>query len=332
MILTPAIIALVAGHLLIVLFGLGATVVGGQILRHWDLASGAERQIRLERRTYLVSTVMAYLMAFEIFSLFLFIYAADHIHPLFVGAMCAAGSLNANGWGYPTLILKLVSVLLCGIWLLINHTDNQAPDYPMIRFKYKWLMAVTALLALEGLFQLNYFRGIEANMITSCCGTLFGEDAGNVAGDIAAFSPRAMQVLFFLSAVLTLRAGVHLQVTGKGAAVFSAMSLWLFWLTLAAVISFISVYHYELPTHHCPFDILQEEYRYVGYPLYAALAVAGIFGAGTGVLGRFGDRASLAEIIPKLQKKFCLMSMGCYAVVILIAVWPMVFSDFRLVD
>ncbi|MFZ7126516.1 MAG: hypothetical protein ACOWWM_10240 [Desulfobacterales bacterium] len=331
MILTPAIIALVAGHLLLVLFGFGAMAVALQILRHWDLRSGSERQIRMERRTYLVSTVMAYLMGFEIFSLFLFVYTADNIHPLFVGAMCAAGSLHANGWGYPTLVLKLVNVLLCGVWLLINHADNQAPDYPMIRFKYKWLIAVMVLLGLESLFQLNYFRGIEANMITSCCGTLFGETSGTVAGDIASFSPRGMQVLFFLSAVLTLRSGVYFQATGRGAVVYSLLSLWLFWLTIGAVISFISVYYYELPTHHCPFDILQQGYHYVGYLLYAALVGAGIFGAGVGIIERFADSVSMEKIIPRLQKYFCLISMGCYIVVILISGWPLVFSDFRLI-
>ena len=275
MILTPAIIALVA-------FALVVSLIGVQILQRWDLRSGAEGQLRLERRTYLVSTVIAYLLAFEIFSLFLFIYTADRIHPLFVGAMCAAGALYANGWGYPTLVLKPVNVLLSGIWLLVNHADNQAPDYPLIDFKYRWLLALTALLTIEALFQWDYFRGIAPDMMTSCCGTLFAENAPNVAGDIAALSPRAMQVLFFLAAALLLRTGIHLRVTGRGAALFEALSLWFFWLSLAAVISFVSVYYYELPTHHCPFDILQREYHYIGYPLYAALVVGGIFGTGTG--------------------------------------------------
>jgi hypothetical protein len=329
-ILTPAIIALVAGHLLLVAFSLGAAWTGIRILMHRDLRSGAEGQLRLERRTYLVSTVMAYLLAFEIFSLFLFIYTADRIHPLFVGAMCAAGALHANGWGYPTLVLKLVNVMLSGIWLLVNHTDNQAPDYPLIGFKYRWLLAITALLCLEALFQWHYFRGIAPDMMTSCCGTLFAENAPNVAGDIAALPPRAMQVLFFLSAVLMLRAGIHFLVTGRGAAVFGALSLWLFPLSLAAVISFVSVYYYELPTHHCPFDILQPEYRYIGYPLYASLVTGGIFGTGVGVLQRFAATPSLTRIVPVLQRRFCMVAIGAYILAVTISGWPMVFSEFRL--
>ena len=168
-------------------------------------------------------------------------------------------------------------------------------------------------------------------MITSCCGTLFGEGARNVAGDIASLPPRAMEVLFFLSAVLVLRSGAHLLVTGRGATVFGVMSFWQFWLSLASVIAFISVYYYELPTHHCPFDILQKEYHYIGYPLYAALVVGGIFGTGVGVMGRFGAIPSLARIVPNLQKRFCLVSMDGYIVAVLISIWPMIFSEFRLI-
>ena len=47
-------------------------------------------------------------------------------------------------------------------------------------------------------------------------------------------------------------------------------------VALASVVSFVSVFIYELPSHHCPFDMLQREYRFVGYPLYASL-VAGVF-------------------------------------------------------
>ena len=50
---------------------------------------------------------MIYALAFEILSLFLFIYTADDLHRLFVGAMCAAGTLYVNAFGYPALMLKV---------------------------------------------------------------------------------------------------------------------------------------------------------------------------------------------------------------------------------
>lgn len=101
MILSPAILALMMGSAAAVLLALYASILGVRILRHWDLSSGSELQLGLEKRTYLVSTLIAWAFAFQIGSLFLFIFTAEDLHRLFAGAMCAAGTLNVNEFGYP---------------------------------------------------------------------------------------------------------------------------------------------------------------------------------------------------------------------------------------
>ena len=109
MILNPAIIALMSVSLLLSVYALYAAVMGIGIIRSWDIQRGSERQLILEKRTYLISTIFAYLLFLELSSLFFFIYTADRMHPLFAGAMCAAGSLNVNQYGYPTLFMKMGS-------------------------------------------------------------------------------------------------------------------------------------------------------------------------------------------------------------------------------
>jgi hypothetical protein len=99
---------------------------------------------------------------------------------------------------------------------------------------------------------------------------------------------------------------------------------------IIAIIAFISVYYYELPTHHCPFCLLQAEYHYIGYPLYLALFCGGITGTGVGVIDRYRCTPSLRSAIPRLQKRLCLWSMAGYIVFAAIAAYPMVFSDFKL--
>ena len=112
MILNPAIIALIASSLLITAYALYASAIGLQIIRRWDIKSGSEGQLILERKTHLISTLLAYMFGLSLFSLFLFIYTADHVHNLFVGAMCAAGSLNVNKYGYPALVMKIICFFL----------------------------------------------------------------------------------------------------------------------------------------------------------------------------------------------------------------------------
>ncbi|HSN56739.1 MAG TPA: hypothetical protein VLT32_18860, partial [Candidatus Sulfomarinibacteraceae bacterium] len=57
----------------------------------------------------------------EIGSALLFIHTADDLHDLFVGAMCATGSLNANPVGWWVLASKAAMVLLFPIWLALNR-------------------------------------------------------------------------------------------------------------------------------------------------------------------------------------------------------------------
>jgi hypothetical protein len=130
---------------------------GVRILKNWNIKSGSELQISLERRTYLISSVVAYAFLFQLVSLFLFIYTADDLSTLFVGAMCAAGSLNVNGFGYPTIILKIVNFLLAGLWLVVNFTDNRGYDYPLIKKKYLILLLITPFIITETILQANYF-------------------------------------------------------------------------------------------------------------------------------------------------------------------------------
>lgn len=330
MILNPAIIALLGSALLTVGVAVYACVLGARIVTAWDLASGSSLQLRLERQTYLISTIMAWLMGIEIFSLFLLIYTADYIHPTFVGAMCAAGTFNVNGYGYPALVVKIVSVIACGVWMMVNQADNQAEDYPLIHIKYRLLFAITGILAAGAVLLILYFKGLRADIITSCCGTLFSSETRSIAGDIAALPVRYTRILFFVCAVLHVRASVHLLATGRGGRVLGWVSGVYFVVGLAAVISFISVYYYELPTHHCPFDILQSGYHYIGYPLYAGLFGFAVVGLGIGVLDRFGNVPSLAAVVPAMQRHYAWIGLAASILVLAIALYPMLFSSFTL--
>ena len=71
MILHPAVLSLMTMSLLAGIMVLLAGVVGVRILIFWNIKSGSELQLSLERQTYLVSTILAYTFVFQILSLFL---------------------------------------------------------------------------------------------------------------------------------------------------------------------------------------------------------------------------------------------------------------------
>jgi len=312
MITSPAVISLLLSSLLIGGMMLYAAFFAGRILRGWDRTSGSDRQLALERSTYLVATLLALVMAFQAASIFLFIHTVDDLHARFVGAMCAAGVLNINGFGYPTLILKLVNFLLAGLWLIINHVDNRAYDYPLIRKKYLLLLVIAPLVLVEVVLQGEFFLGLKPDVITSCCGSLFGAKGQGVVADLAAMPLVPAVVTFAVAMGLCLGTGGFYYLSGRGGPIFSLLSGITLLVMVVALISFISLYFYEIPTHHCPFCILQRGYNFIGYPLYLAMLGGGVCGLGVGVLQPFRRVPSLLAIIPPVQRRLALWSLLLY--------------------
>lgn len=330
MILHSAALALVLIAVLISGMGVYAGYYGMRILGRWDPASGCELQLELERRTYLISTLMSYILSFELMSLFLFIYTAEELHPLFTGAMCAAGSLAVNSFGYPALLFKIVNFLLAGVWLIVNHADNRGYDYPLIRVKYELLNLIVPLLVLDGVLTFAYFAGVKPDVITSCCGSLFGHDSGGPGGDLAALPHLPMRVAFFSGMACTGISGLVFYLRRRGGYLFPVTAGTTFLIAIASVISFICLYFYELPSHHCPFCLLQKEYGYIGYFLYATLFGGAVAGIGTGALMPFRMVGSLVRIIPVMQRRLVAVTLVCYLSFTLVVVWKMIFSALRL--
>jgi hypothetical protein len=270
---------------------------------------------------------VTYAFAFELFSLFLFIFTADRIHTLFVGAMCAAGTLNVNAWGYPTVVLKGANFLLAGTWLVLNHADNAAWDYPLIKKKYLLLLAVAPVILAEAIVQGGYFQSLKPDVITSCCGTLFSSESQGISAELVQLPRRSVEIVFYGSFGATfLLAGIFAR-TGRGGYLFGLAGLAGFFSAVAALISFQCLYIYELPTHHCPFCILQGEYGYVGYVLYAGLLTGAVTAAGVGVLMPFRKVESLKETLPRFQRKLALISAAAYGLYLALILYEMISSN-----
>jgi len=330
MIFHPSIVALYVASILIGFMVLYSASYGVQILRKWDIRSGSEGQLILERKTYLISTLLTYVFGFELLSLFLYIFTVDRLHTFFVGAMCAAGTLYVNSYGYPALILKSVNFLLAGLWLILNYADNRGYDYPLIKKKYFFLLILTPLILAEMILQASYFLRLNPHIITSCCGSLFSLGERSFTSEMVALPTTPTKIVFCLAMTLTLASGFSFYRKGKGAYLFSSLSAITFIVSLASILSFISVYFYELPTHHCPFCILQKEYGYIGYPLYMALFGGTISGMGVGVLMPFRKMESLSEVLPSIQKRLAIASLVLFSLFTAIVTYRMVVSGLML--
>jgi len=328
----PLILALFTASLLTGFMVVYAAVFGAQILRRWDLRSGSEIQLGLERKTYLVSTLLSYAFAAELLSLALFVFTADRIHGFFAGAMCAAGTLKADAFGYPALLLKGTNAVLAGLWLIVNAADNKGFDYPLVRTKYAGLLVASPLILAEIALQTLYFLKLDPDIITSCCSTLFSQGGSSLGSELASLPIAPMRVLFFASVVGSAALGLAFVRTGRGAGLLGLSSAATLAVSLLAMVSFISIYIYELPTHHCPFCVLQAGYHFIGYPIYASLFGGAIAGMGAGILSPFRKIPSLSAVIPGMQRKLAWTAAACFLVLAAIVIAAMAASHLTLPD
>lgn len=332
MILHPGILALLLGEGAVLLVLLHASYNGLRILRHWDLQSSSELQLQLERRTWLISTLVNYGLGFQAISLLLFVYTADSLHPLFTGAMCATGTLNAADGGWQVLGIKCVGFFLSGLWVVLNRVDQRADNFPLLKLKYLALFLLLPLVLLDGDYMIHFFLGLQPQIITSCCGSLFSSSGTGVASGLAALPIQPMIWVFFLSAAgllalfllcLKFTAGWLRAPLGAAAAGFMAVGI-------ASVISFISIYYYQLPTHHCPFDLLQKGYHFIGYPLYVALFGTVFAGLAAALLGLLRRVPGLRDQVLVAERVWLWRGVVLLLVLCAIVSWPLLFGAFSL--
>jgi hypothetical protein len=332
MILHPGILALIIGSTIVFVMMLYASIEGIRIISSWDFKSSSEHQLNLERKTYLISSIIKYVLGFEVLSTLLFIYTVDDIHTLFVGAMCATGSLNANPIGWYALYSKILVFFCASLWIMINNLDQKAEDFPLIRPKYAALIFITILIGVDLFFETRYFLGLNPEVITSCCGSLFSDTSSGIAGELSSLSVRPMMWTFYIAVVIFISAALLCM---KSQAAFlryvtSVLSIVLFGISIAAMISFISLYIYEMPTHHCPFDIFQKNYHFIGYPVYISLFCGVFFGLLPGLFQPLKKIGSLRDTIMLSEKKWLLLGIIFIVIFTAISSWPVVFGTFTM--
>ena len=332
MILHPGVLALLLGGMISLVMLSGGALLGIKIARRWDPNGAEADQLSLERRAWLVAVLVRWAIVFEALSLLLFIYTADVIHPLFVGAMCATGTLNANPIGWHLIWIKLLLFLLGSLWMVVNHLDLQLPEAPLTRLKFIALVPLLPLVAADLILMLAYFTGLEPEVITSCCGALFSSGGDGLASELAALPLRPMIIAFYLVSILfALLLMICRQTAGRLWRTLLALSALGFGVvSLASVVSFISVYYYRLPSHHCPFDLLQGHYHFIGYPLYLCLFGATLCGLVPQLLLLL-KRGSVSDLlIARLERRWLNVGMVFLAGMLVLASWPMLFGSFTL--
>jgi hypothetical protein len=292
MILEAFSIALLGCSAAVIFLGMIGAASGWKVLRQWDIGSDSETQISLEQRIWLAATLVQFGLIIEVFSLLLFVLAADYFSTILTGAMCAAGALTANAYGLPALGCKIVALFASGLWIVLHRIDIGSEHYPLTRLKCVWLLVLLPVLIGDGILVYLYLSSLEPEIITSCCGVLFGETTGDGYSLLGHQAPETLLSTVCIGLLLLLGVSLVLlsQPGGQNKilvlAGWCAIGVWscFYLLSLVVITVLISPYVYALPHHRCPFDLLKAPYWLTGWPLYIFLHGAVLAGLGAGLV------------------------------------------------
>jgi len=249
-----------------------AFIVSLKVLLKWDFESFTPLQFTLEKQAYLVTAIILFVFSMKFLLILYFIFSIDALSLLVPGAMCGAGVIEANDYGSYLLILKLSILFFLTLWLYINRYDMRTKNHKWFKEK-SWLFSFIFLLILVELgLDYSYFSNIDTHMPVSCCSALFGQLEG------ANPLPFGLSITLLLVLFYLLYALVIVTLKTKQTLLYILANILFVYIAYYAVVYFFGTYIYQLPTHKCPFCMLQVEYMYVGYLLWASLFIGTYIG------------------------------------------------------
>ena len=143
------------------------------ILKDWDFNTTSIKQYQLEKKAYLIILIILFSLIFKILLMPYFAYTIDKLSDIVPGAMCAAGVIGANDYGNPLLLIKIAILFLIGIWMIVNHEDLKAPNYPFFKEKFWFFVVIFILICVEYYFDIAYFLNISLEQPVLCCSIIF---------------------------------------------------------------------------------------------------------------------------------------------------------------
>lgn len=251
------------------------------ILKNWDYSKSNSLQYNLEKKSYLVILIISFALFSKIFIFFYFIYSIDSLTFLVKEAMCAAGIFSSNNFGEINLALKIINLFLIGIWLILNSLDLKQKDYRYTKLKFSFFILIFTFFTLELILDIYFLVNIPINEAVECCSIIFGTNSvsSNIPFNLNIFTLILIfYLLYFLITILTIQ---------KKSFLLMIFNILFVYISYFSVTYFFSTYIYELPTHQCPFCMLQAEYYFIGYFIWSSLFLGLFFSISINIFSKF---------------------------------------------
>jgi hypothetical protein len=273
MLLTPEVLTILILNGIFALFSIVAFVLSIKIFLRWNIDSTSELQYKLEKESFLASTIIKYIFTIKVPLFLFFIFALDKISNVITGAMCAAGVVDATNSGAYLIILKIINLYLFAHWLKLHNQDMTDKNQPYTKLKFGLFIGLFFLFMVEIVLEFIMFSSIEIDKMVSCCGSIYSSSSTSAISTLFTLDTSLLLSIFYGNYLL-----IVLFYFLKNRYIFTTLNIIFIPVSLISLILFFGTYIYELPSHHCPFCYLQSDYYYVGYLIYFLLFMGTFYG------------------------------------------------------
>ncbi|MBU1054021.1 MAG: hypothetical protein KKC46_09350 [Proteobacteria bacterium] len=255
-----------------IFIGLVAAFNGFYVWKKWDINSHADEQYLLEKRVYLLITILSIGFSIRLLMVPLWFYSLHSMIISIPGAMCLVGVHNVNApLSYIASTLKLVLPALYGYWLILNFLDRQAESQPFMKQKLLFIAPLGILIILETIFDISFFFSNPPRQV-SCCTSLFDIPRQNIP--LIVSQPTWTWLILFYILMLFIILGIIYFFIAQNKSKNSGRNWWFgkktvmlceTFLATSAFVVYILALHtkisplfLKLPFHHCIFCLGQK--------------------------------------------------------------------------
>jgi hypothetical protein len=303
------------------LFAYGA-VVSARVLRHAHVAAATEGQLSLERHFELAGNLVRFGAVAQLFSLILALLAADRLSGAIQGAMCGYGVVHQNRWGWASLGTTVAVSLAAGVLLQLLALDRRVRGLDLMRPLAWTCIAVAPVALLDTILASAWLGSLDFSVLASCCSTTLGE-----RHESAVFwqGPRILATwgaligsgLAIATALLAFRKPARSLVTLAGLTALVVVPI-----AVGAVILEVAPHVYEVPVHLCPFCLFKSDAYFIGYPLFGAVFLAGIWGLGGAAAALLSNGEHTRLAFPAFARSRMIRQASAWAVALIIGALP----------
>ena len=246
-----------------------------RILFHYKKGATTALQYSLEKQSYLVIVIIQVVLLIKIFLVPFFTYTLNELSTILPGAMCGAGVLNSSEYGETALFLKIIIIMLGLLWMVLNKQDQKVVGSPYFRHKLWFFLFIYLMFLIELFSEVNFFTSLSTLEPVTCCSSIYSQNIGS--------KNFLLELSFFqlLGVFYSVYIGVIVSALLKNRILLFISSVVFVYIAYYAVVYNFGIYIYELPTHKCPFCMLQSDYYYIGYFIFSSLFIATFYAFST---------------------------------------------------